>query len=111
MVQSTRISGSVARLFIVLLVSAAVLGAQTKSERERKVPEQPVASENPATTATSNEDPLFKGMKYRVIGPFRGGRSLTASGIAGRSDHLLFRRDRWRRLEVHRWRDHLDLGL
>src|SRR5437763_9409958 len=23
------------------------------------------------------------GMKYRVIGPFRGGRSLTASGIAG----------------------------
>ncbi len=28
-------------------------------------------------------DPLFKGMKYRSIGPFRGGRSLTASGIPG----------------------------
>ncbi len=83
MLQSTRIASLVVRLFMVLLVSAAVLGAQTKSERERKVPEQPVASENPATTATSNEDPLFKGMKYRVIGPFRGGRSLTASGIAG----------------------------
>src|SRR3984957_14626014 len=83
MLQSTRIASLVVRLFMVLLVSVAVLGAQTKSERERKVPEQPVASENPATTATSNEDPLFKGMKYRVIGPFRGGRSLTASGIAG----------------------------
>src|ERR1700704_5644213 len=30
-----------------------------------------------------NEDPLFKGMKYRSIGPFRGGRSLTAAGIPG----------------------------
>ena len=28
-------------------------------------------------------DPLFKGMKYRSIGPFRGGRSLTAAGIPG----------------------------
>ncbi|OLB23332.1 MAG: glycosyl hydrolase [Acidobacteriales bacterium 13_2_20CM_55_8] len=29
------------------------------------------------------EDPVFKGLKYRPIGPFRGGRSLTASGIPG----------------------------
>src|SRR5260370_634160 len=29
------------------------------------------------------EDKLFKGMKYRLIGPFRGGRSLTAAGIPG----------------------------
>ena len=28
-------------------------------------------------------DPLFRGMKYRSIGPFRGGRSLTAAGIPG----------------------------
>ncbi len=28
-------------------------------------------------------DPLFRGMKYRLIGPFRGGRSLTAVGIPG----------------------------
>src|SRR5581483_6011625 len=28
-------------------------------------------------------DPQFKGMKYRLIGPFRGGRSLTAAGIPG----------------------------
>ncbi len=30
-----------------------------------------------------NEDPLFRGMKYRLVGPFRGGRSLTAAGIPG----------------------------
>ena len=48
------------------------------------------------TTATSDDkdadkdkdkdddgDPLFRGMKYRSIGPFRGGRSLTAAGIPG----------------------------
>ena len=29
------------------------------------------------------EDKAFKGMKYRLIGPFRGGRSLTAAGIPG----------------------------
>ena len=28
-------------------------------------------------------DPLFRGMKYRSIGPYRGGRSLTAAGIPG----------------------------
>ena len=33
--------------------------------------------------AKEKGDPLFKGMKYRSIGPYRGGRSLTASGIPG----------------------------
>ena len=64
----------------------AVAPAQNATERSRK----------PATDAktdaqvkgddaskTENEDPLFKGMKYRSIGPFRGGRSLTAAGIPG----------------------------
>ena len=50
-------------------------------------------------------------MKYRVIGPFRGGRSLTASGIAGRSHDLLFRRDRRWRLEDHGRRGYLDIGV
>ena len=31
----------------------------------------------------SEGDPLFRGMKYRSIGPYRGGRSLTAAGIPG----------------------------
>jgi photosystem II stability/assembly factor-like uncharacterized protein len=55
---------------------------QTESQRERKPKEQAAAVEN-ATPAPKNEDPTFKGMKYRPIGPFRGGRSLTASGIPG----------------------------
>jgi photosystem II stability/assembly factor-like uncharacterized protein len=82
MIQVTRMAGKTAWLFIVLM-SAVGLLAQTKSERERKTPEQPAPTQNAAAASSAKEDPLFKGMKYRVIGPFRGGRSLTASGIAG----------------------------
>jgi len=56
--------------------------AQSKSERERKPAEPPTPAQN-AAASVKNEDPLFKGMKYRAIGPFRGGRSLTAAGIPG----------------------------
>ena len=50
--------------------------------REGKPIQQPVQAKG-AVNAPSEGDPRFKGMKYRVVGPFRGGRSLTASGIAG----------------------------
>ena len=81
MIQFARMAGKISQVGTVLVLSTAVLLAQ-KSERERKAPEQP-AAQNAPVTSSANEDPLFKGMKYRVIGPFRGGRSLTASGIAG----------------------------
>src|ERR1022692_5014360 len=68
--------------------------AQTKPERQSKAAKPTQTA--PASTATSSdqksaaesesdkpEDKLFKGMKYRMIGPFRGGRSLTAAGIPG----------------------------
>src|SRR5262245_36483747 len=35
----------------------------------------------PALGAETYPDTLFKGMKYRLIGPWRGGRSLTAVGV------------------------------
>ena len=83
MIQFARMAGKISQVGTVLLVSIAVLLAQTKSERERKAPEPAAAAQNAPAPSTANEDPLFKGMKYRAIGPFRGGRSLTASGIAG----------------------------
>src|SRR5437016_12404168 len=61
--------------------------AQSKTERERKPTEQVSPAPNAATqniaAPAKKEDPVFKGLKYRPIGPFRGGRSLTASGIPG----------------------------
>jgi photosystem II stability/assembly factor-like uncharacterized protein len=81
-------------LFLVLAVGlqGAAL-AQTKPERQSKAvkPTQsaPVAKTPPEQKQTTPEDSgkpedkLFKGMKYRLVGPFRGGRSLTAAGIPG----------------------------
>ena len=81
-------------VFTVLVMGVqTVTFGQTKPERQSKAvkPTQPAP---PSDTAASGdkpaegdsgkpEDRLFKGMKYRMIGPFRGGRSLTAAGIPG----------------------------
>jgi photosystem II stability/assembly factor-like uncharacterized protein len=68
--------------------------AQTKPERQSKAA-KPTQTAPPTTAAPADqksatdeesskpEDKPFKGMKYRLIGPFRGGRSLTAAGIPG----------------------------
>ena len=74
---------------IVLLALSLPLIGQVERERKPASAEQEASNAQQKTppelkpTETKPEDPLFKGMKYRVIGPFRGGRSLTASGIAG----------------------------
>jgi photosystem II stability/assembly factor-like uncharacterized protein len=80
-------------LGILLLLSPSPALAQTKPERQskaaksaEKTPQSTNAADQKSPTeeeSTRPEDKLFKGMKYRLIGPFRGGRSLTASGIPG----------------------------
>jgi photosystem II stability/assembly factor-like uncharacterized protein len=78
----------VALVLLVFFSSHSVLAQQ--KERNRKpdaAPKTAAATSQPATNEDSEEknegDPLFHGMKYRSIGPYRGGRSLTASGIPG----------------------------
>ncbi|MGA8539778.1 MAG: glycosyl hydrolase, partial [Terriglobales bacterium] len=78
----------VAMLACLVLLSVTLTFSQQK-ERTRK----PEATQKDATASElaaqdnkdeKNEgDPLFRGMKYRSIGPYRGGRSLTAAGIPG----------------------------
>src|SRR2546426_12748958 len=86
--RTIRAVGGTAWLFIPMFLCATGLGfAQSKTERERKPTEQVSPAPNAATqniaAPPKKEDPVFKGLKYRPIGPFRGGRSLTASGIPG----------------------------
>jgi len=80
----------VCRTLFVLLVtfSASFVFCQKKERIHPSEPNQkPSVTDRAQTSAEKDEkkegDPLFKGMKYRSIGPFRGGRSLTASGIPG----------------------------
>jgi len=81
-------------MLVALLVGAAAGLAQTKPERQSKAAKptpsattQPAATDQTAASSQPEsekpEEKLFKGMKYRMIGPFRGGRSLTAAGIPG----------------------------
>jgi photosystem II stability/assembly factor-like uncharacterized protein len=78
--------------FLTLLAFAA--SAQTKPERQSKAAKTAAAAQATQPTAAppdaekkdednKPEDKAFKAMKYRLVGPFRGGRSLTAAGVPG----------------------------
>jgi photosystem II stability/assembly factor-like uncharacterized protein len=84
--------------FVLVLTFAGLVStpanAQAKPERQSKAvkPGPTASTAQPAATDASTpeaaesskpEEKAFKGMKYRLIGPFRGGRSLTAAGIPG----------------------------
>lgn len=81
-------------LFLALVLCANPAAfAQTKPERQSKAAKPTQATQIKSTASSqkpeAEEEPAnpeekpFKGMKYRLIGPFRGGRSLTAAGIPG----------------------------
>ena len=84
-------------LLFVLIFSCVVTQAQTKPQRQSKAVKHTPAARNTEADTTSKaseteaqktkdekaEEKPFKGMKYRLIGPFRGGRSLTAAGVPG----------------------------
>ena len=84
-----------ARLIIAVAISlffAVAAYGQATPERQSKAakaakaqPAEPAAASDAGSDAADAkpEDKPFKGMKYRMIGPFRGGRSLTAAGIPG----------------------------
>src|SRR5277367_2621473 len=94
MIQTARVRLDL--LGMCVLLSATLTFSQQKESGYRKMDSaQKGVSSSTATKDDSDKgkggkdksedegDPLFKGMKYRSIGPYRGGRSLTASGIPG----------------------------
>jgi photosystem II stability/assembly factor-like uncharacterized protein len=89
MIQRADVRAAVLALFVLSSVTFTF-----SQQKERKHKSDATQNNAPATSDSAangdkdkdekNEgDPLFKGMKYRSIGPFRGGRSLTAAGIPG----------------------------
>ena len=93
-------ASSAVRLILALFLTTfcfIAANAQTKPERQSKAAKsaQPAQNAPTAQSAAASsesdtdkeeskpEEKAFKGMKYRMIGPFRGGRSLTAAGIPG----------------------------
>jgi len=87
-----KVRARVVLLACFLFLSSALTFSQQK-EGSRKT-DATQKNANSATAANDKDadkdkdkddegDPLFRGMKYRSIGPFRGGRALTAAGIPG----------------------------
>jgi photosystem II stability/assembly factor-like uncharacterized protein len=89
--QIQRLRVRVAMLAVFVLCSVTLTFSQQKEGNRTVDAAQknvPAASDSSAKDDKDKDeknegDPLFKGMKYRSIGPFRGGRSLTAAGIPG----------------------------
>src|SRR5215831_161922 len=87
----------VLRAFFVLLITffaSSVLCQQKEtihpSQPNQKSSEAEQVQAGKEKDEKNEGDPLFKGMKYRSIGPYRGGRSLTASGIPGDPSNYYF---------------------
>ncbi len=84
MVTPHRLSRTAALFVSMLFIFSLTAAAQKKSPENKNTEPTAQVTPKPETPATAeHEDPMFKGMKYRLVGPFRGGRSLTASGIPG----------------------------
>src|SRR5208337_1407410 len=93
MFQRLHVRVAMLALFVLLLVTLTF--SQQKERNRKPDAAQKSAAAASATSAKDDKDkdkdkdeeklgdPLFRGMKYRSIGPYRGGRSLTAAGIPG----------------------------
>jgi photosystem II stability/assembly factor-like uncharacterized protein len=88
-------------LFVICLLTA--LSAQNdqstlNSELGQKPAEKQKASANtaekPASAPNEDDDKAaqgpFKGMQYRLVGPYRGGRVVAVSGVVGQNDTYYF---------------------
>src|ERR1700692_4147534 len=90
MIQRAHVRGAVLGLLVFLLTNF-LFSQQTEGRRKTdttpKIAAKTAAVDDKDADKEKDQknegDPLFKGMKYRSIGPFRGGRSLTAVGIPG----------------------------
>src|SRR5499427_1201819 len=69
--------------FLLPLYGSPLLAQKNSPEKKGSELTTQTASKPETPEPPPNEDPNFKGMKYRLVGPYRGGRSLTASGIPG----------------------------
>ncbi len=68
-------------ILAITLLPAAFAAAQAPNS-ESTIPQKRIEQDQPRD-ATKEKEKEEQGMQYRSIGPFRGGRSLTAAGVPG----------------------------
>jgi len=72
-------------LFVLLLASFS-FSQSKKQSKPAKTPEKQTAS----TTASTIDEKLFSAMRWRQVGPFRGGRVLAVTGVPGEPSVFYF---------------------
>jgi len=65
-------------LLLVILFFCAESNAQKKKKNKNQV------------TTNQYEESLYEGLEYRLIGPFRGGRSAAVTGVPGEPNLFYF---------------------
>ena len=79
---------------VLLFTSFSFSQKSSKNSRKKTANEQSVAAANPSAAPEQakreEEDPLFKGLAWRLVGPFRGGRVLAVSGVVGEPNTYYF---------------------
>ena len=64
--------------------------AEEKTTQSKTSPAEAKKQEKEQQEQEQREDPMFRGLHYRNIGPFRGGRSITVTGIPGNPNVYYF---------------------
>lgn len=72
-----------------LFFAVAIVAAPIAAQRQKKTPTQNVASSQ-APAQPQFSETLYDGIKWRLIGPFRGGHALAVTGVPGQPNTYYF---------------------
>src|SRR5438270_6831608 len=72
--------------FLMIAIPARAQRQTTEKSGERPAEKQATTAPQTEEAKQEQKEEEKYGMRYRLVGPFRGGRSLTASGIPGNPD-------------------------
>src|SRR5258708_27883507 len=77
-------------LLSLLLVSVTFGQSQKPAKPAKATPSQQTSAQKTSAAATQLDEKLFSAMKWRQVGPFRGGRVLAVTGVPGEPNVFYF---------------------
>jgi len=78
--------------FLLTLPTTFISAQKASQKKDTSAPAaaKPAAGAPQEAHPRAEEDPLFKGLTWRLVGPFRGGRVLAVSGVVGEPNTYYF---------------------
>jgi len=75
---------------LLVLLTSFLTAQKSSKKKNAPAPSVSAAPSSPMEQGRKEEDPLFKGLTWRLVGPFRGGRVLAVSGVVGEPNTYYF---------------------